>query len=363
MSYNLHYIFMVILALALSAAFTPVSIRVAHRFNIMDVPKDDRRIHTKPVPRFGGMAIFIAVTVSTIAYLIIFSDEIPGILSNNTIKVLCVGVFVYFLGVLDDKFDLQPKVKLGGQILAGVVLYFLGVRLRVISIFGTYSKTLLIAGITFLITIIWIVGITNILNLIDGVDGLAAGICTISTCCIAYVAYINGYYLACVLMLIVAASSLGFLPFNFNPAKTFMGDSGSMYLGYCIAGFSIIQPVKSAALMALLIPVFVLMLPIFDTLFAIFRRLINGQSIMAADKGHIHHRLMRTGIGQRRTVILLYGVSAIMGIAAVLFSRSLYIEAIGLMAVAFGFIYVFLTDADHWAPKVREHKKDKGVKK
>lgn len=354
MQFYMNFILIFGIAFAAALLMTPVSIKLANKLDIMDVPKDNRRIHKIPIPRFGGLAIFCGVTVSVIVILVIYSNHIVDEVCHKIIKVLCVGAFVYLLGVLDDKFNLQPKVKLGGQLIAAIALYALDVRLRIISVFGTYSKTLLIAGITFLITIIWVIGIINTVNLIDGVDGLAAGITAIAGSCIAYVAFINGYYLAALMMLAVAGSAIGFLPFNFNPAKTFMGDSGSMYLGFCLAGFSIIQPVKSAVFMALIIPVFVLLLPIIDTTFAILRRLINKKPIMSADKGHIHHRLMRAGMGQRRTVLMLYGVSGIMGIAAVLFSRELYIEASGLTVIAFGFIYVFLTEADNLKPKVKE---------
>jgi UDP-GlcNAc:undecaprenyl-phosphate GlcNAc-1-phosphate transferase len=198
------------------------------------------------------------------------------------------------------------------------------------------------------------VAITNTINLVDGVDGLAAGISAIASLCIAYVAYIFGYYPACFCLLAVAGGALGFLPYNFYPAKTFMGDGGALFLGFMIANFSILEPVKRATLVAVLIPALVLALPIFDTLWAILRRKLNGKSIMEADKEHIHHRLLRTGMGQRRTVLCMYGVCGIMGVAAVLLSRELYVESLGLLAVAATFVLVVLTDMNDLRPRIRK---------
>ena len=159
-------------------------------------------------------------------------------------------------------------------------------------------------------------------------------------------------------MLAVAGACIGFLPFNFYPAKTFMGDGGSLFLGFCLASFSLLQPVKSITLGALVIPLLVLGIPVIDTAFAIFRRLVNKKPVMQADKGHIHHRLMRAGLGQRRPVLILYGITAVMGIGAVVFSRHLYVEAAGLMILGFAFVYIVLTDANHWIPKVKEDKEE-----
>ena len=159
-------------------------------------------------------------------------------------------------------------------------------------------------------------------------------------------------------MIAIAGGALGFLPYNFYPAKTFMGDCGSQYLGFMLASFSILGTVKSATVVAVLIPSLALFLPIIDTLLAIVRRWINGKPIMQADKGHLHHRLLRSGMGQRRTVLCLYGVCGIMGVAAVLLSRELYVETLGLLAVALLFGYVVLTDVNKTKPHLKEEKND-----
>jgi len=180
------------------------------------------------------------------------------------------------------------------------------------------------------------------INLIDGLDGLASGVVGIAALAIAYSAYINGYPAAGFAMAIIAGAALGFLPFNFFPAKVFMGDSGAMFLGFALASVSIISPAKGATIVAIIAPVIVLGVPLFDIVFAMFRRVRQRQSIFEADKGHLHHQLTRIGIGQRRSVMMLYGISGIMGIAAVVFSRELYLEAVALFLIAVVFIIVLI---------------------
>jgi UDP-GlcNAc:undecaprenyl-phosphate GlcNAc-1-phosphate transferase len=248
---------------------------------------------------------------------------------------------------------MPAKVKLLGQIICASVIFGFGVRISFMtnhldgghSYFGGVSS--------YIITILWIVGITNTVNLIDGLDGLATGVSAIASLCIAYAAYIHGAYPVCIAMLAIAGGTIGFLPYNFHPAKIFMGDGGSLFLGFMLASLSIVGPVKGATIMAVIMPVLVLGVPIFDTAFAILRRLVNHRPIMEADKGHLHHRLMAAGMGQRRTVMTLYGISAIMGVAAVLFSRDLFVETAGLVAIAAMYIYIFLTDANNWKLEIR----------
>lgn len=322
-------------AFVLALAFTPLAIWLAPKIGAMDIPKDDRRVHTKSMPRFGGMAIFIGVMVSVIFFVV------P---EKNTTGIVIAGTLIYDLGVVDDLKGLGPKVKFIGQGICAIIVYLFDIRVAFIG--NLIGDGNLIFGdvVSFIVTVIWIVGISNSVNLIDGLDGLAAGISAIASLCIAFVAYNNGQYLVTYAMLAVAGGALGFLPFNFHPAKIFMGDSGSLFLGFCLATFSLIGPTKGATVVAVAIPALVLGLPIFDTLFAMLRRTIRGQSIVTADKEHLHHRIMRAGFGQRRSVMLMYCISGIMGVVAVEFSRSLLVDAIGLLAVAIMLLYVLLSD-------------------
>lgn len=362
-----------LLAFVITLALVPLTIKLAGKVGAIDIPKDNRRVHTKPIPRIGGVAIFVAITVSAIiaSASCLFSpgavDRVNGIANihwdfdlltegrvNPTLGVVLGGVIIFIVGFIDDLKGMSPKVKLAGQIVAATFVYAVGVRIEFISnIFGdgvANFSTL----ICYIVTVTWIVAITNTINLIDGLDGLAAGVVAIASLCIAYVGYIFGFYIGAFPMLAIAGGALGFLPYNFFPAKTFMGDCGSQYLGFMLASFSILGTVKSATIVAVLIPSLALFLPIIDTLLAIVRRAINGKPIMQADKGHLHHRLLKSGMGQRRTVLCLYGVCGIMGVAAVLLSRELYVETLGLLAVALLYGYVVLTDPNKTTPHLKE---------
>lgn len=333
-------------ALVLSFVITPLSIKLAPKIGAVDIPADDRRMHSKTMPRFGGLAIFVGSTIA----MVIFLRFDPRI-----VTIIIGGCLIYILGIIDDIRRLPAKVKFMGQIAVACIMYMGDVRITFITNYFGEGNSQLGAVLCFVVTIIWIVGITNTVNLIDGLDGLAAGTAAIASLCIAYASYIHGTYLTSGAMLALAGAALGFLPYNFHPAKSFMGDGGSLYLGFILATTSVLGTVKSATLVAVIIPVFILGFPIFDTAFAIFRRVVNKRPIMEADKGHLHHRLMNMGYGQRRATLMLYGISGIMGVAAVTFSRGLYVETAGLAAITLMYIYILLTDAEHAVPQIRIH--------
>ena len=333
-----------LVAFIVSFLMTPAAIKIAPKVGAMDIPKDDRRMHTKAMPRFGGMAIFIGVAVSMIYSLSA---------SHRIMMILTGGAAMYLLGVADDIKGLKPRVKFAGQILIAAAMYFGDIKVTFLSNFIGGGKSELSDIVCFIVTIIWIVGITNSVNLVDGLDGLAAGTVAIASLCIAYVGYIHGMYLSTCAMLALAGGALGFLPYNFYPSKIFMGDSGSLFLGFMMATLSIVGLVKQATVVAVIVPVLVMGFPIFDTLFAILRRIIRRRPIMEADRQHLHHRLMTLGYGQRRATLMLYCVSGIMGVAAVTVSRGLIVETLGLYSIAGLMIYIFLTDANHYRPQIK----------
>lgn len=341
-------------AFLLSLALTPLAIKIAPIIGAVDIPVDGRRMHTKTMPRFGGMAIFAGSAVAMLVFLR-FDPRIVCILTG--------GVLIYILGIIDDIRHLSAKLKFAGQAVVAIVMYINGIRIEFITNFFGEGNSQLGDLVCFLITVLWIVGITNTVNLIDGLDGLAAGTAAIASLCIAYAAYIHGTYLTAGAMLALAGGALGFLPYNFYPAKIFMGDGGSLYLGFMLSTLSILGTVKSATLVAVIIPVLILGVPIFDTAFAIFRRFVNKRPIMEADKGHLHHRLMHLGYGQRRSTLMLYGISGIMGVAAVTFSRGLHVETIGLGAITLMYIYILLTDEDHVMPQIKNDFEEEKHKK
>ena len=334
-----------VLAIGIVVAYatTPLSIRLAYKLDIIDRPRDDRRVHSRPIPRFGGLGIFLGSMAAML---------IPAGM-NSSIRVAMLGGFMmYSLGVADDILDLKPLVKFSGQIITATFVYAMGIRIRFINLMlipaAHDSKVLLYfgAGIAYLITVLWIVGITNAVNLMDGLDGLAAGSTAIMALSLAYVAYIHGIRLGmmpvCIAFCAVAGGCIGFLPYNFSPAKTFMGDGGALYLGYMISVLSVISPLKRATMVGAIIPMLVLAVPIFDTFFAMVRRVFRHESIMKADRGHLHHHLMAAGFGQRRSVLIIYGIVGIMGIVAVLISRGLYKDAFFLFTIALLYLGIII---------------------
>ncbi len=325
-----------IVAGLVTAIITPLAIFIAPKVGAMDVPKDKRRVHNKPMPRFGGIAIYAGLMVGLALFVLGKNAHIPAVMVGCTL--------IYILGAIDDIKGMKPIIKFGGQVVCATVVFAMGLRINFITNwFGEGNMNFGIA-VCYLATVVWLAGITNAVNLIDGLDGLAAGISAISALSIAYVSYIHGWYVPTMAMMALAGACLGFLPFNFHPAKTFMGDSGSQLLGFAIASLSILGTVKSATLVVVVIPALVLGLPILDTLMAIIRRTIRHQSIGTADKEHLHHRILRAGFGQRRAVLLMYSVSGIMGIVAILYSRGLFIECLGLAFVALLIVGVLITD-------------------
>lgn len=337
-----------LMAFFIALATTPLAMKIAPRIGAIDIPKDGRRMHTKAIPRFGGMAIFLGAEIA----MLVFLHDSPRIMA-----AVFGGACIYALGVVDDLKNLDAKLKFAVQMLIAIMMYMMGLKIEFISRIGMEENYHLGAVLCFVVTVLWIVGITNTINLIDGLDGLAAGVAAIAALSIAYVAYIHGtiygFMIVCIAMMALAGGCLGFLPYNFSPAKIFMGDGGSLYLGFMLATMSVVGPLKQSTVITIIVPVFVMGIPIFDTFFAIFRRLINHKPIMQADRGHLHHRLIESGYGQRRAVLMIYGICAIMGMAAVLVSRELYKDAVILLIIDIVYVYVFLTDPNHKMPRIK----------
>ena len=306
-------LFAFILALAISFACTPAVRMLAIKIKAVDVPKDNRRMHKVPIPRMGGLAIFAGFLVSVLFF-------VP--LGNEFRSILIGALILVVLGIIDDIVALKPRTKFAGQIIAALIPALSGVSIHgIVNPFvpGQYS-TLGIFSIPF--TVIWIVGITNAVNFIDGLDGLACGVSAIATVTMFIIAVLFGETYIALMMAALAGACLGFLPYNMNPAKIFMGDTGSMFLGYILATVSIQGLFKFYAVISFAVPFILLGLPIFDTGFAIVRRLLKGQSPLQADRGHVHHRLIDLGFDQKQSVAILYAFSALMGLTAVILART-----------------------------------------
>ena len=311
-----NYIWAFLIALIVALIATPAVIVLADKTGAMDAP-DARKVHKGPMPRIGGLAIYCGFMVSVLLMLN-FGDLTPE-LANGVIGLLLGGTLIVIIGLIDDYKNLPAKVKLLGQILAACVVVYFDVRIDFITDpFGDYLYLEYLAAPA---TVFWIVGLTNTVNLIDGLDGLAAGVSTIASITIMLVALQENVMLVALFTAALAGAAIGFLRYNFNPAKIFMGDTGSMFLGFILAGVSVIGAVKSTATIALIVPILALGLPIMDTTFAIIRRYRGGVPIFKPDKGHLHHRLLDLGFSQRQAVLLMYVISALLGLSAVVLNE------------------------------------------
>ena len=307
-----NYILAFLIAVVVALAITPGVIFLAAKTGAMDAP-DARKVHKKPIPRIGGLGIYAAFMVSMLTVMV-FTDLSADVF-HELVGLMVSGTMIVILGLIDDYTNLPAKVKLGGQIAAACLLVAFDVRIDFIS--DPFGDFLYLEVFAIPATIFWIVGLTNTVNLIDGLDGLAAGVATIAAVTIFLVALQQDFLLVAVLTAALAGAAIGFLYYNFNPARIFMGDTGSMFLGFMLAGISIIGAVKSAATIALIVPILALGLPILDTTFAIVRRYRGGVPIFKPDKGHLHHRLLDLGFTQRQAVLLMYVISALLGLSAV----------------------------------------------
>jgi len=302
------YLFVYSGCLLLSMMITPVLIWFARRHNLTDNP-GVRTIHSKPIPRMGGVAIFAPTLCLVLPVLLLpniignaFRDILPRLM-----VLLCAAGFIFLVGLIDDIKGLRARIKFLAELAAAIVVCSAGIRIKSVAVadwltldFGWFSWPL---------TILWITGITNAVNLSDGLDGLAAGISAVACGVIAIFAVYSGQVIMAVVMLALLGSLTGFLAFNFNPAKIFMGDCGSLFLGFTIGASSVLCASKSTALVGLALPVLALGIPIFDTLFSMLRRFLERRSLFAPDRSHFHHRLLALGLKQHHVVLMIYAIT------------------------------------------------------
>ncbi|MBQ7497432.1 MAG: undecaprenyl/decaprenyl-phosphate alpha-N-acetylglucosaminyl 1-phosphate transferase [Selenomonas sp.] len=331
------YMLAFIIAAGMALLVTPGVIFLAKKTGALDKP-DARKVHKNPIPRIGGLGIYLAFMAAMTAVLVLVSVDAE--VQQEIIGLMVSGTLIVVIGLIDDYTNLPAKVKLLGQIIAACVLV-IGFDVRIDFITDPFGDYLFLEYLAVPATLFWIVGLTNTVNLIDGLDGLAAGVSSIAAVTIFLVALQQGFMLVAVLTAALAGAAFGFLYYNFNPARIFMGDSGSMFLGFMLAGISVIGAVKSAATIALIVPILALGLPIMDTTFAIVRRYRGGVPIFKPDKGHLHHRLLDLGFTQRQAVLLMYVISALLGLSAVALTEvspqmSIAIVCVVISAVLFG---------------------------
>lgn len=311
----------------LSFALTPPVKRLAHRIGAIDVPKDARRMHKKPIPRLGGLAIYLAFVV----VCILFAEK-----SVQNLTIFLGSAVIVVLGIFDDRNALGAKFKFCIQLVAAAIpVVFGNLRIELITNPNLLSDNLYLefGVLSIPITIIWIVAITNAVNLIDGLDGLAVGVSAIACMTMLAVSLLIGEIEIAILLAALAGSCVGFMPYNLNPASIFMGDTGSTFLGFMLATLSIQGMFKVYTIISFAVPFLILGLPIFDTAFAILRRVLSGRSPLSPDRGHVHHRLMDMGFNQKQAVAILYAIATVLGLLAVVLTTSGELRAIVLVAV------------------------------
>ncbi|MBD2845855.1 undecaprenyl/decaprenyl-phosphate alpha-N-acetylglucosaminyl 1-phosphate transferase [Paenibacillus sp. IB182496] len=327
-------------ALILSLALTPLVRRLAFAIGAIDKP-NHRKVHTRIMPRMGGLAIYVAFAAGLLLVLPFAPEGLLNDYDMNLMRAMLVGgTLIVLIGALDDRFELSAKVKLAGQLVAaGIVVLGFGVRINLLNIpFGETMQPIA-DWISIPLTIFWIVGVTNAINLIDGLDGLASGVSGIAIGTIAIMAALMGFEPIILMSVLLLGGILGFLVFNFHPAKIFMGDSGSLFLGFSLAMLSMLA-FKQVTIVSFITPLLIIGVPLSDTFFAIVRRMVNKKPIFAPDKGHLHHCLRELGFSHRKTVLIIYGIAGFFGACAIV--QAVFVQSAAANWVAFAVVCVLV---------------------
>ncbi len=342
----LNYFLLFITSMITTLLLVPPIKKLAHAAGVIDEP-NERKVHTERVPRMGGLAMFFGCMVTFLIFLNGF-EQFRGIFLGMVIIVI--------VGIIDDSLGLEPKLKFFGQVVAALAAMTMsGVNIDFLG--GVLGSNYSLGFLSWPLTILWIVGITNAINLSDGLDGLASGISLIAFTSFGILAYQRGDYAIFTLCLVFIGSILGFLRYNTHPAEVFMGDTGSLFLGYCLGTLSIAGNLKSVTALTLITPVMVLLVPIADTLWAIIRRIREGRSPFSADKRHFHHKLLNTGMDQSQTVSVIYGISVALSISAVALANSIkfkfmLVPLVILGVVLFSLHVVGIVDLAKWTNRL-----------
>ena len=317
------YFALFVIATVASLVITPVVRRLCERFQLLDIPSDTRRLHTKATPRLGGVAIYLSclIALSTLPFVDNLLTQTLKARSSEILVALIPATLVLILGIVDDLRGTNATVKFTVLGLIATVFYFLGGQIDALSIpfVGTVQ---LPPVLSFALTILWLVGIANAFNLIDGMDGLASGAALFSSLVMLSISISQGRPLMTVVALVLCGALAGFLRYNFNPASIFLGDSGALFVGFTLAALSVLSAQKAATTVAIVIPILAFGFPMVDTAMTMGRRLISRRPIFQGDNEHIHHMLLARGWSQRRVVLALYGVCTVFGLVAMIFTTT-----------------------------------------
>ena len=336
----------IICACLLAYTITPPVRVLAFKIGAVDVPLDGRRIHKKPIPRIGGLAIYLSFTITTL----LFCNPSPELLT-----IWLGGGVLVILGIIDDIYRLNAWLKFAVQLLVAGFAVWNGCVIDHINLGGMYVN---LGYFSIPLSMLWIAGLTNAINLIDGLDGLACGVSAISSLSLLAVVLLHGDVLSTVMCGILFGSCLGFLPYNSNPARIFMGDTGALFLGFTLAVLSVHGVFKMHAVLSFITPILIFAFPIFDAAFAIVRRVVAGKSPFSPDRGHIHHRLIDMGFTQKESVKILYAICGILGLIAVFCNEAMFgemrilktVSVAAIAVVVFALNFIILKN-----PEMRRH--------
>ncbi|MBL9139419.1 MAG: undecaprenyl/decaprenyl-phosphate alpha-N-acetylglucosaminyl 1-phosphate transferase [Verrucomicrobiales bacterium] len=314
------YFTMLLLAMVVSFVATPIASRLAFLIGAVDRP-DPRKIHREPTARLGGFAVAAGFCAPILA-LYFLDNRVAQVFQANESLILALifcGLTMFAVGVVDDVVGISAGKKLVLQIIVAIGMYWGGFRINELS--TPLGPTWQLGWLSGPITVIWIVGLTNATNLLDGMDGLVAGVAAVLAVSLAMINILGGNSVVALLTFCLAGSALGFLPYNYSPARIFLGDSGSLFLGLVMAGISTISLFKAATAALVLVPLLLFGLPLFDTTQVVIGRLRRGQHPFSPDKTHVHHKLLRLGLNQKEAAFFLYVISIFLGIAAIILSK------------------------------------------
>ena len=304
----------ILFSFLLAFILTPLARKLALRCQCLDMPDGQRKMHKAPVPYFGGISILAGFAVSAL----LFSFLAAGTISVEITVMLTGAAAICLVGLLDDMYDIRPGCKLLSQIAVAAFSVYFGGGIEHTTI-GNLSLRL--GALSFPVTVFWIVLIINAVNLIDGLDGLASGVCAMESFALFVTATVMGNPVCAVASAALCGATLGFLPYNINGASIFMGDAGSMLIGYVMACISVFGLFKAQALFSIVVPALIFALPLMDTVFAFFRRIMSGKNPFRADKQHLHHKLLYNGFSPCQSVLAIYVAAAVFCIASVLYMQ------------------------------------------
>jgi UDP-GlcNAc:undecaprenyl-phosphate GlcNAc-1-phosphate transferase len=326
------------IALIFSMSLTPSVRKLALKFGIVD-KSNPRKSHKRVITCLGGVAIYLGFVISLVCASLLFLRNPDPPFFHNLVGLLSGATVILILGLIDDTHGTTAPVKVGLQVVAALVtsaIFGIKITYLILPVLGKIDFGVL----SIPLTLIWVIGLTNALNWVDGLDGLAAGITSIACVSLLIIGWRGGELVSAVIIIALLGSTLGFLKYNFYPAKVFMGDTGSNFLGFVLANVAIMGSLKSAAILSLMIPILILGVPIFDSLFSVWRRVRLNKSPITPDRDHFHYRLIKLGLTHRQAVLVIYSISGVLSLCAIFLHRSPTLTSVAIVVFILGLLAI-----------------------